>query len=64
MNDRTEGAVEGLMIALLICEMNKKHPQRIQPEIVKILQNVSVIVAQGAIDRISFDADWWATHHK
>jgi hypothetical protein len=52
------------MIALLICEANKKHPQRIQPELVKILQKVSIDVASAAIDRISVDAGAWARHHK
>jgi hypothetical protein len=50
------------MIALLISEANKKHPQRIQPEILKLLQKVSIQVASKAIEGITFDADWWYNH--
>ncbi|MGA2626202.1 MAG: hypothetical protein ABSF63_03965 [Candidatus Bathyarchaeia archaeon] len=59
MIDRESGVVEGLMIGLLITEMHKKHPQRIQPELLKILQNVSKAVAHNAIDRIAANAGFW-----
>lgn len=58
MNAANMGRVEGLMVCLLIAERNKKHPQRIQPEILKILENLSVDIGQMSIQTINFDAKY------
>ena len=59
MNDLESGTAQGLMMALLVCEKNKKHPQAIQPEITQMLRNVSITIADRAIDRIAVDVRCW-----
>ena len=63
MNDRPSDRCEGLMIALSVCEMHKKHPGKIEPQIVKLLRDVSVNIAEDAIDHIRTEVRIWEQMH-
>jgi hypothetical protein len=54
VNDRTEGMIEGLSIALYLAQKNQKTPKRIEPQLAKELQSLTSVVGKDGISDIRF----------
>jgi len=63
MRDSDQGRVEGLLMALLVCEKNKKNPKKIQGELVEIIHKAGIEIANRAIECIAFDFAYWEKNH-
>ena len=62
MNDKENGRVEGLLIAMLVCERYKRNPKKIPGALAAIVRKAGIEVARNAIDRIAFEAAYWEKH--
>jgi len=62
MNDKENGRVEGLLIAMLVCERYKRNPKKLPGALADIVRKAGIEVARNAIDRIAFEASFWEKH--